>query len=86
MKPLLYYGPEDVLFLPLPLYLRILTLHIASVKVYFIFKYLHYDSSPQPHSDIWSLIFLVPVMAHTDINLCLHLCVTDLDIFKWQFL
>lgn len=84
MKPLLYYGPEDALSLPLPLYLHILTLYIASVKVYFIFKYLHYDNSPQHTTS--GAIFLVPAIACTHINLCWHLCITDLDVFKWQFL
>lgn len=80
MKLVIYYCPEDLL----PLYLHILTLHIASLKAYFIDKYLNYDNLPQRTAS--GVIFLVPAIAHTCINLCLHLCITDLDIFKCQFL
>lgn len=84
MKLLLYYRPEDVLFLPLPLKPHNLTLHIASAKGYFISKYPHYDNSPQQTAS--GALCLVPAPAWSHLNLCLHLCLTDLDIFKWQFL
>lgn len=31
-------------------------------------------------------LFLVPAAVYPHLNLCLHLCLTALDIFKWQFL